>query len=185
MIHAARLRLGRWVIPPAAAFAFVVAWIFKLYYDTSPYRREPLFALLFWPSALIAASLGALAVYVWLPERWRDWIVARRWTTLASRTACAVVAASAATAFGRILIFIQRDNWWFDSVWGYAPNVGLIFVAVPLPFLFAALGLWPRKSEVPRDLWIIAFALTSLFVLWKLWAFLDVVGCDSCSGPLG
>jgi len=83
------------------------------------------------------------------------------------------------------MIFIQRDNWWFDTVWGYAQNVGLIFAGVPLPLLFGALGLWPRKSEVPRDLLILAFALTSLFVLWKLWAFLTIIGCDGCSEPIG
>ncbi len=183
MSHQRFARFERLLAPPVALALACLAWLFRLWYDTSSSREETFWAWLFWPSVAASMLAAARALLVWLPSHLRRTVIEYPWQFEITRALSALLAFMSILVLGRIAIFIGSDNWYFDAAWSYLPSPALVVTGLPVLVLIGAAGLWPRsRAQAPRDLLTFAFAVVALYLLVVVWSFLSRIACETCSG---
>jgi hypothetical protein len=172
-------------MPPLAVGLLFSSWLLRLWYDSSSSREEAFWAWLFWPAVAATLFVSIRALFVWLPQGARAWVVAYPWQFEAVRIVCGVVGFASLVVLGRAAIFIKSDNWFFESAWVYYSAPALLIVTGPVLTFVAAVALWPQRGAQSRlrDLLSLVFGVIALFTLAAIWSFLSRVGCEVCSGP--
>jgi hypothetical protein len=170
-------------IPLTLAFLFG-AWLLKLWYDTAGPEHETFWAWLFWPVAAASIFVLARTIFVWLPATGQSAVVLYPWQLTALHAVCFIVCACSAVVFGRVLLFIRAENWYFENAWAFTSAPAVLFFATPILTFVGAAAIWPSEAKLGlRHILIPIFGFIAIYVLVQVWRFLTYAACTWCSGP--